>query len=355
MTPSLRTLLASRAMMSTAALMAALLCALLILFTASNNLTIPVFFWILLAAAAVAGGVAHVRIAKAAMESVGDIDVVTRVALAFGHGELDRRVNVEALHTSETRELGQAINAVAAATRRDIDEMKRLARVRSEFIGNVSHELRTPIFAVQGYLETLLDGAVDDISVRDDFLRKAHHNVLRLHSLLTDLIEISRIESGDMRMSMRYFDAIDFIRGIVEELRPTAEMHGVQLRFDCDDTEYDGIQVLGDRDRLKQVIVNLSENAIKYNRPGGDVTIRLECARDMVTVRVIDTGIGIPEEDLTRIFERFYRVDRDRSRLVGGSGLGLAIVKHILEKHGTRIDVKSKVGEGTEFSFTLRR
>ena len=282
------------------------------------------------------------------------IELLTSASRELAAGHFERTVSIDGVVAQELRDLADGINAIAGRVRHDIADMKRLERVRSEFLANVSHELRTPIFSVQGYLETLIDGAVDDPTVRDDFLRKAHHNVLRLHHLLTDLIEISRIESGDMKMSFRYFDAVKFFREIVEEMRPTAEMSDVrlELRVHSNDSVH---SAYGDRDRLKQVVVNLVENAIKYNRAAGEVMVELAFSDTRLVVRVNDTGIGIPSEDLGRIFERFYRVDKDRSRAVGGSGLGLAIVKHIIEAHRSSIGVESEVGRGSTFSFELKR
>src|SRR5687768_13840396 len=161
-----------------------------------------------------------------------DRDALHRMSVAaldLAAGNFERTIAMDQIEGRELRELGNAINALAARAGHDIADMKRLERVRSEFLGNVSHELRTPIFSVQGYIETLIDGAVDDETVRDDFLRKAHLNVLRLHNLLTDLIEISRIESGEMKMSFRYFDAVEYFRSIIDEMLPTAEMAGVAL------------------------------------------------------------------------------------------------------------------------------
>jgi two-component system phosphate regulon sensor histidine kinase PhoR len=158
-----------------------------------------------------------------------------------------------------------------------------------------------------------------------------------------------------MKMSFRYFDAAEHLRSIVEELRPTAEMAGIGLRFKVIGGAGGDTSVLGDRERLKQVVVNLVENAIKYNRPDGRVDVELDLVDSEAVVSVRDTGIGIPEGDIPRIFERFYRVNKDRSRAVGGSGLGLAIVKHILEAHGTQIRVESQPGVGSTFSFRLKR
>ncbi len=236
----------------------------------------------------------------------------------------------------------------------DIVRLQKLERVRSEFLGNVSHELRTPIFMLQGYLETLLDGALDDPNVNREFIEKAYGNALRLNTLLADLIEISRIESGEMRMSFRYFRIGDLIESVAEEFRPQAQMKNISLSVD-----YDGVdrnqEVYGDKERLGQALRNLVDNAIKYTQPNGLVRIVSRNKGDLVNIEVSDTGIGIPEEHIERIFERFYRVDKERSREAGGTGLGLSIVKHIIEAHSSKVIVTSEVGKGSTFSFSLKK
>jgi len=277
-------------------------------------------------------------------------DIVT-TAQAITAGDVHERVSIRS--GDEIAALGKAINDMAEKLGNDIEVLRKLERVRSEFLGNVSHELRTPIFSVQGFIETLLDGAVDDPQVNRDFLEKAHHHVVRLNTLLSDLIEISRIESGEMKMSFRYFPVIDFLRQVTDEMRPMADKEG--LRLSVRDEVPPGEVVYGDRDRLKQVLVNLVDNAIKYTEKGGEVTIGARREGERVVVSVADTGTGIAQEHLPRIFERFYRVDRDRSREVGGTGLGLAIVKHIVEAHGSSVAVESEPGKGSMFSFGLKR
>jgi len=233
----------------------------------------------------------------------------------------------------------------------DIEYLKKLERMRSEFLANVSHELRTPIFSIQGYIETLLNGAIDDENVNRNFLEKAMQNTLNLNNLLNDLIDISMIETGEMRMSFRYFHVKEFIQEIIEEYQPVIEEKGLEFIFTL---SRNGLQLYGDKIRLRQVLVNLIINAIKYTEKGKiEIVIEEEAKHGKIIVR--DTGIGIPEGDLDRIFERFYRVDKARARNVGGTGLGLAIAKHIVEAHNSRIDVKSIVGEGTEFSFLLKK
>ena len=233
----------------------------------------------------------------------------------------------------------------------DIEYLERLQRMRSQFLANVSHELRTPIFSIQGYIETLLNGAIDDPKVNRHFLQKATDNTVNLSNLLNDLIDISMIESGEMRMSYRYFDINSYINTILSEFSLMAEEKNIQLIFNQSENN---LQVFGDKDKLHQVFVNLLQNAIKYTDEG-KIEIKLEEEKKFVNISIKDTGIGIPEEDLNRIFERFYRVDKARSRAVGGTGLGLAIVKHIIEAHNSKIAVSSKLGEGSTFSFKLKK
>ena len=266
-------------------------------------------------------------------------------------GETTARITGD--YPTELSDLARAINSMAEKLGADITKLERLERVRSEFLGNVSHELRTPIFSLQGFLETLLDGAVDDPTVNRDFLAKAHAHSERLNNLLNDLIEISRIESGEMKMSFRYFSILDFLQGIVEELKPIASAKQITVSLE---SEFDSAaKVYGDKSRLRQVMINLIDNAIKYNDSGGSVTCIARAVHNQCEIVIRDSGNGIPAEHLPRIFERFYRVDRDRSREVGGTGLGLAIVKHIVEAHGAAIQVSSVVGKGSVFSFKLKR
>ncbi len=276
---------------------------------------------------------------------------IASTAKAVKEGDVRQRVAV--VSKDEIGDLGKAINDMAEKLGNDITRLKKLERIRSEFLANVSHELRTPIFSIQGFLETLLDGAVDDPTVNRDFLDKAHRHAGRLNTLLNDLIEIARIESGEMKMSFRYFSIGEFLQGVVDEMRGQAEKKNLSLSL------LPGIrpdeQVYGDRDRLKQVMVNLIDNAVKYTEPGGSIDCSVGIDGDRAVVQIRDTGCGIATEHLPRIFERFYRVDRDRSREVGGTGLGLAIVKHIVEAHGGTISVESTVGTGSTFSFSLKR
>ena len=265
-------------------------------------------------------------------------------------GDLERHIDVES--DDEIGKVARAVNELVDKLKADIVELQKLQRVRSEFLGNVSHELRTPIFTLQGYLETLLNGAIDDPSVNRQFVEKASSHAARLNSLLNDLIDISRIESGEMKMSFRYFHVNEFLESVVSDFQQLAQQKGIALRTSFG-TNSD-VDVFGDKERLREALSNIIDNAIKYNRPDGSVTVSTERSEKSVRIFVEDTGMGIGEEHIARIFERFYRVDKDRSREVGGTGLGLAIVKHIVEAHGDKVEVISTLGKGTAFSFSLK-
>ena len=256
--------------------------------------------------------------------------------------------------SDELTQLENSLNQLEEKISNENKKIKKLERVRSEFLGNVSHELRTPIFSIQGYIETLKDGAINDPEVNYNFLNKIEKHAERLSNLVSDLIEISKIESGELKLSYRFFNILELIPLVIEEMNPLANVYGVRINYKYS-SDKNNIKVFADKDKIRQVLVNLIENAIKYNKKGGTVTIDLYDEPNQVNITVSDTGIGIPEEHQIRIFERFYRVDKNRSREIGGTGLGLAIVKHIIEAHKGKISVQSKVGEGSSFSFTLQK
>lgn len=248
-------------------------------------------------------------------------------------------------------EIETALNQLTEKHKNDIAKMKRLERIRTEFLGNVSHELRTPIFTIQGFLETLLNGALEDPKVNRKFLEKAAAHTENLNNLLNDLIDISMIESGEMRLSFRYFILVDFLTEVVKEFDPLVLEKNIQLEISQFNKK---LEVFGDKVKLRQVLVNLIQNAIKYSN-SGKIELIVEEEKSNALIIVKDSGLGIPETDVERIFERFYRVDKTRSKDIGGTGLGLAIVKHIVEAHQSKIEVKSKVGVGSEFSFRLKK
>jgi len=256
--------------------------------------------------------------------------------------------------TTDRDELDALIHQVGRAGRTLQEEIERLERAESyrrEFLGDVSHELRTPIFAVAGFAETLLDGALDDDRVRRRFVEKIFQNAQRLDALTRDLSDISKLETGQLQVEREPFRLDDLATEVVDGLEHLARQHDVALDVRVPATLP---PVLGDRARLRQVLTNLAENAIIYNEPNGQVEITArQRETGEVRVAVVDDGIGIPPDALGRLTERFFRVDKSRSRARGGTGLGLAIVKHILEAHGQRLQVESRVGYGSTFSFAL--
>jgi two-component system, OmpR family, phosphate regulon sensor histidine kinase PhoR len=268
------------------------------------------------------------------------------------------RIRNDSLSSESEIELGKYLSGLEneikemyLKSRSDIAHLKKLEQVRTEFLANVSHELRTPIFAIQGFIETLLDGAIDDKNVNKTFLEKANHHTINLNNLLNDLIDISMIESGQMKMSFRFFNIFDFLDSIDNELKIHAMSKNLSLVLEPFDKS---LQLYGDKPRLKQVMTNLIINAIKYTETGS-VTVGVVPQSGFAQIYVRDTGLGIQPEDQDRIFERFYRIDKDRSREMGGTGLGLAIVKHIVEAHDSKITVQSEPGKGSIFSFRLKK
>lgn len=249
--------------------------------------------------------------------------------------------------------LNEEISSFALLKQKEIDELKKLEAFRKEFIADVSHELKTPIFAAQGFVHTLIDGAVDDKNVRHKFLRKAAKSLDGLDSLVQDLLTLSQIETGDIKMKFDQVDLVKLCEEVVEQFEEKAEQKKITLTLL--DSKHSKIFVHADEKRIDQVITNLISNAINYTPEGGEVTVSFDEGKKNVTTIVTDTGEGIPKQHLHRIFERFYRVDKSRSRERGGTGLGLAIVKHILEGHNSKAEVQSEVGKGSEFSFKLAR
>jgi two-component system phosphate regulon sensor histidine kinase PhoR len=232
----------------------------------------------------------------------------------------------------------------------DVTELRRLERVRSEFVANVSHELRTPLTCIKGYLETLLDGALEDSAHARRFLEVAGTHAERLDRLIDDLLELSNIESGRVTLVPVRLDLDEVVAGVAAMF----ERRTVQNRLTLVRTVRPGLAVRADRDRLVQILVNLVDNAVKFTSEGGQIRIEAALGSDgRVEITVRDTGVGIPSTDLPRITERFYRVDRTRSREVGGTGLGLAIVKHLVQAHGGELRIESALGSGTAVSFTL--
>lgn len=246
------------------------------------------------------------------------------------------------------------LNRWAEKNAREIARLKKNERYRKEFLGNVSHEIKTPIFTLQGYIVTLLDGAIEDKAVNRKYLERSEKNIDRLIHIVDDLEEISKLEAGAPVLEKECFDVVALVREIADSLEMDAARRRIGIRVGNPHGQ-PPVPVTADRRRIAQVITNLLSNSIKYGREGGETRIGFVDMFDRVLVEVKDDGIGIAEENIPRVFERFFRVDKSRSREQGGTGLGLAIVKHILEAHGERITLRSKLGEGSAFSFTLSK
>jgi len=237
--------------------------------------------------------------------------------------------------------------------RGEVELLKREGEYRKEFIGNVAHELKTPLFSIQGYVSNLLDGALNDKVLLEKYLKRADKSVERLAFIVQDLDLISQIESSTIKLNIESFSIVKLVVEIIEELEINATKKKIKLVFDKD--YIDDIIVDADRNRIHQVLSNLILNSINYGRQKGTTEISFDTQNKKVFVRVNDNGEGISDENMPRLFERFFRVDVSRSRSHGGSGLGLAIVKHIIDAHKENIYVQSTLGIGSEFSFSLKK
>ncbi|WP_304142770.1 MULTISPECIES: sensor histidine kinase [Mesoflavibacter] len=256
--------------------------------------------------------------------------------------------------TTDMATLTRQIDKYAKDKKLEIETLKVREEYRKEFMGNVSHELKTPLFTVQGYIETLLDGAMKDKNVAEKYLERANKGVERLIYIVKDLDMITKLEVGDLRLNVTTFDIVDLVKSVFDLLEMKAAKKKISLMFDMDYKQ--PILVKGDEERIQQVLTNLVVNSIKYGHQNGTTEISIErLIKNKVIVRVTDNGEGIGKEHLPRLFERFYRVDKSGSRKEGGSGLGLSIVKHIIEAHDEKIYVESEVNVGSEFSFTLEK
>ena len=236
----------------------------------------------------------------------------------------------------------------------EIDQLKAQEKFRREFLSNISHEFKTPLFAIQGYIETLKDGMMeDDIDMATNFLNKASKNIDRLTYLINDLDEISKLETGQISIHIEKFDIVELILETVDHLIDKAKKQNIEIIVDLKNTN--PVFVKADRQRIQQVIINLVDNSIKYGKEGGKTKINIYPLLDQILIEVTDNGQGIEEKNLPRVFERFFRTDKSRSREIGGSGLGLSIVKHIIEAHQQTVHARSTEGIGTTFGFTLEK
>jgi two-component system phosphate regulon sensor histidine kinase PhoR len=249
--------------------------------------------------------------------------------------------------------LEEEIRKLAQERLKEAEQNRNLDSYRKEFLGNVSHELKTPIFNIQGYVSTLIDGGINDPTINVEYLKRADKSVDRMIQIIDDLETISQLEVGTLELELEIYDIAQQVKDIIEALEFQASKKEIRLQLA---KKYDKpILVKADKFRIRQVLVNLITNSLKYGKEKGKTIISLNLFDEQVIVEIKDNGIGIDPKHLPRLFERFYRVDKGRSREQGGTGLGLAIVKHIIEAHGETIDVTSALNEGTAISFTLER
>lgn len=241
----------------------------------------------------------------------------------------------------------------ATQNRNEIAELRERETFRREFIGNISHELKTPIFNIQGYLLTLLDGAIDDEEINRRYLKRANKSVDRMINIIEDLEVISALESDRVQVNYARFDIIELVEDVFELLEDQSKKKKIEFKTRKENDR--PVWVNADRAKIEQVLINLIGNAIKYGTEKGHVEVRFFDMDAHVLIEISDDGVGIPQADLPRVFERFYRVDKSRSRDAGGTGLGLSIVKHIIEAHKQTINVRSSEDQGSTFSFTLKK
>ena len=244
----------------------------------------------------------------------------------------------------------------AESNRKEIHRLKENEKYRKEFVGNVSHEIKTPIFNIQGYILTLLDGALEDETINRKYLERTEKSIDRLINIVTDLDQISKLESGVLLLRKELFDVV----GLAKEIIETTELDAAKRAINVSISNYNGAQIVpimitADKRYIGQVFVNLLTNSIKYGKHGGTTKISFIDLFDKIMIEVSDDGVGIAKEDIRRVFERFYRTDKSRSREQGGTGLGLSIVKHIIEAHHENITLRSHIGKGSTFSFTLSK
>jgi len=249
--------------------------------------------------------------------------------------------------------VNEEVSEWAQDRKQEIEELKKLEVYRREFLGNVSHELKTPLFNIQGYILTLLDGGLDDPSINKEYLERSGKNIERMISIVEDLEVISRFETGEMKLDVINFDVVALATDVIELLEVKARKKNIRMNLS---REYEKpLFVRADKERIRQVLINLLDNSIKYGTETGKTKVSFFDMDENLLIEVTDNGIGVDSKDISRLFERFFRVDKSRSREQGGSGLGLAIVKHILEAHKQTINVRSTIGVGTTFAFTLQK
>lgn len=259
----------------------------------------------------------------------------------------------QVVRSTDLEMVTREVSEWAEQRRSEIQDLRERENFRREFIGNISHELKTPIFNIQGYLLTLLDGALDDPEINRKYLKRANKSVDRMINIIEDLEVISDLETDRVQLNLSNYDIVRQVREVFELLESPAKKR--QIKFSIKNETERPQKVRADEAKIEQVLINLISNAIKYGKVGGKVAVEFFDMDTNILIEISDDGVGIPEEDVSRVFERFYRVDKSRSREAGGTGLGLSIVKHIVEAHKQTINVRSREELGSTFSFTLKK
>lgn len=265
-------------------------------------------------------------------------------------------LNIPRVDDDIIEKVNKQVETWALNKSKEIEELKSMANYRREFLGNISHELKTPIFNIQGYVLTLLDGGLEDPNINKEYLMRTEKSVDRMIAIVKDLEDISKLEAGEVTLNKEPFDIRNLTKEVIEFMEIKARKKEMNISFGESNIE-GAVHVFADKERIKQIMINLFDNAIKYRQSDidGEIKISFLDMDENILIEITDNGIGIEEKDLPRLFERFYRTDKARSRQLGGSGLGLAIVKHIIEAHEQTINVRSSIGVGTTFGFTLQK
>lgn len=267
--------------------------------------------------------------------------------------EVSKNIPLYSSENVDFKELSQQISNITEVQSKEIDFLNERENYRREFLGNISHELKTPLFSVQGYLLTLIEGGIDDENIRDKYLNRINKSVDRLIYLVKDLDMISELEKGRINIQKNTFNLVALTQDVIDLLEIKAEKNNIKINLNH--PQNFPLKVIGDIEKIQQVLINLIVNSINYSDEGKEINIDFQVMEERIKFSIKDQGIGIKPEDIERIFERFYRIDKSRNRNQGGSGLGLAIVKHILEAHQQKIYVQSKFGKGSTFYFYLRK
>jgi len=278
---------------------------------------------------------------------------IKRIRKLSGQIKKQRTANQQQSSNDALSELELQVKEWSHERKEEIERLIQLENYRKEFLGNVSHELKTPIFNIQGYISTLLEGGLEDKTINKDYLKRAENSVDRLIATVEDLQTITQLEKGELEIEEERFDIVVLAKDVIDNQELKAKEKKISIELMNEATQ--PVFVSADRFRIRQVLVNLIVNSLRYGKENGRTSVRISDVGEKIIVEVADTGIGIPEKHMPRIFERFYRADKSRSRELGGTGLGLSIVKHILEAHGQTINVMSTEGVGSVFSFTLKK